>query len=59
MAPARDPAFPGFKRTSPINRTCNFWNSNPQYESAEDHANFVEWAIAAEEKDPLLLVFEG
>ena len=23
MAPSRDPASPGVKRTSPINRTCN------------------------------------
>ena len=29
MAPARDPAFPGVKRTSPINRTCNqVWGYN-------------------------------
>ena len=27
MAPARDPAFPGVKRTSPINRTCNLYET--------------------------------
>ena len=30
----------------------DFWDSDPQYESAEYHANFVEWAIAAKDKDP-------
>ena len=31
----------------------DFWNSDPQYKSAEECANFVEWAIAAEDEDPL------
>ena len=31
----------------------DFWNSDPQYASAEDQVNFVEWAIPAEDEDPL------
>jgi hypothetical protein len=30
----------------------DFWNSNSRYASAENRANFVEWAIPAEDEDP-------
>jgi hypothetical protein len=30
----------------------DFWNSDPQYESAENRANYVEWAIPAEDEEP-------
>ena len=30
----------------------DFWNSDPQYASAKDRANFIEWAIPAEDEDP-------
>ena len=29
-----------------------FWNSDPQYATAEDRANFVEWAIPEEDEEP-------
>ena len=35
-----------------ITAVQDFWNSDPQYTSAEDWANFVEWAIPAEDKEP-------
>jgi hypothetical protein len=30
----------------------DFWNSDPQYASAEDRANFVEWAIPVDDEEP-------
>lgn len=30
----------------------DFWNSDPQYASAEDRANFVEWAIPSDDEEP-------
>jgi hypothetical protein len=30
----------------------DFWNSDPQYASAKDRMNFVEWAISAEDEEP-------
>jgi hypothetical protein len=30
----------------------DFWNSDPQYECAEARANYVEWAIPAEDEEP-------
>ena len=30
----------------------DFWKSDPQYMSAEFQANFVEWAIPAEDEEP-------
>jgi hypothetical protein len=35
----------------------DFWDSNPQYESAEDRANFVEWAIPTDDQDPSLFAW--
>ena len=35
----------------------DFWSSDPQYKNDEDHANFVEWAIAAEDEDPSLFTW--
>ena len=31
----------------------DFWNSDPQYASVEDRANFVEWVIPAEDEEPM------
>ena len=31
--------------------------TDPQYKNDEDHANFVEWAIAAEDEDPSLFTW--
>jgi hypothetical protein len=36
MAPAQDPALPRVKRTSPINRTCNFWRTNETFSKILD-----------------------
>jgi hypothetical protein len=29
-----------------------FWKSDPQYASAEGHANYIEWAIPADDGEP-------
>jgi hypothetical protein len=38
--------------TAAVTAIQDFWSSDPQYESAEDRANFVEWAIPAEDEEP-------
>ena len=38
--------------TAAITAIQDFWNSDPQYENAGDRANFVEWAIPAEDEEP-------
>ena len=38
--------------TTAIAAIQDFWDSDPQYASAEDRANFVEWAIPAEDEEP-------
>ena len=35
-----------------ITAVQEFWNSDPQYATAEDRANFVEWAIPEEDEEP-------
>jgi hypothetical protein len=38
--------------TAAITAVQVFWNSDPQYEIAENRMNFVEWAISAEDEEP-------
>ena len=38
--------------TTAITAVQDFWNSEPQYESSENRANYVEWAIPAEDEEP-------
>ena len=43
--------------TAAIIAIQDLWNSDPQYASAEDRANFVEWAIPAEDTEPSLFIW--
>jgi hypothetical protein len=38
--------------TAAITAVQDFWKSDSQYASAEDRANFVEWAIPNEDEEP-------
>ena len=59
MALAQDPAFPGVKRTSPINRTCNLVTVNEREQNDPLSHSSKQFTIYSGERKVITNTYTG